>query len=111
MDVKEGYIYAVRNEDWERLVERAYVATDEPLEMSQLTPAEREMVSGKVQTLDSKERVPLAESTRNDLKEPMQKEKGIPRTFLNSEPRHRIPDKEMETPKRKLSFGDSTDDE
>ena len=29
VDVKEGYIYAVRNEDWERLVERAYVATDE----------------------------------------------------------------------------------
>ena len=28
VDVKEGYIYAVRNEDWERLVERAYVATD-----------------------------------------------------------------------------------
>ena len=111
VDVKEGYIYAVRNEDWERLVERAYVATDEPLEMSQLTPVEREMVSGKVQTLDSKERVPLAESTRKDLKEPVQKEKGIPRTFLNSEPRHRIPDKEIETPKRKLSFEDSTDDE
>ena len=34
VDVKEGYIYAVRNEDWERLVERAYVATDEPLEIS-----------------------------------------------------------------------------
>ena len=69
VDVKEGYIYAVRSEDWERLVERAYVATDEPLEMSQITPAEREMVSGKVQTLDSKERVPLAESTRKDFKE------------------------------------------
>ena len=34
VDVKEGYIYAVRSEDWERLVERAYVATDEPLESS-----------------------------------------------------------------------------
>ena len=111
VDVKEGYIYAVGSKDWERLVERAYVATDEPLEMSQLTPAEREMVSGKVQTLDSKERVPLAESTRKDLKERTQKEKGIPGTFLNSEPRHRIPDKEIETPKRKSSFGDSTDDE
>ena len=111
LDVKEGYIYAVRNEDWERLVERAYVATDEPLEMSQLTPAEREKLPGKVQTLDSKEKVPLAEYTRKDFKEPMQKEKRIPRTFLNSEPRHRIPDKEIETPKRKLSFEDSTDDE
>ena len=111
VDVKEGYIYAVRNEDWERLVERAYVAIDEPLEMSQLTPAEREKVSGKVQTLDSKERIPLAESTRKDFKEPMQKEKGIPGTFLNDEPRRRVPDKEIETPKRKLSFENSTDDE
>ena len=31
--------------------------------------------------------------------------------FLNSEPRPRIPEKELETPKRKLSFGDSADDE
>ena len=88
VDVKEGYIYAIRNEDWERLVERAYVATDEPLEMSQTTPAEREILTGKVQTLDSKERVPLAESTRKDLQEPIQKEKGIPGTFLDSEPRY-----------------------
>ena len=111
VDVKEGYIYAIRNEDWERLVERAYVAIDEPLEMSQITPAEREILAGKVQMLDSKERVPLAESTRKDFKEPIQKEKGIPGTFLNSEPRHKVPDKEIETPKRKLSFEDSTDDE
>ena len=59
MDVKEGYIYAVRSEDWERLVERAYVAMDEPLELSQTTPVEREVSEGKVQTLDSKERVPI----------------------------------------------------
>ena len=111
VDVKEGYIYAVRSEDWERLVERAYVATDEPLESSQITPVEREAL-GKVQTLDSKERVPIAESTRKDLKEPIQKGKGIPGTdFLDSEPRHKVPDKELETPKRKLSFEDSTDDE
>ena len=99
VDVKEGYIYAVRSEDWERLVERAYVAMDEPLESSQITPVEREA---------SVER----ESTRKDLKEPIQKGKGIPGTdFLDSEPRHKVPDKELETPKRKLSFEDSTDDE
>ena len=87
VDVKEGYIYAVRSEDWERLVERAYVATDEPLELSQITPAEKEALAGKVQTLDSKERVPLAESTRKDFKETIHKEKGIPGTdFLDSEP-------------------------
>ena len=112
VDVKEGYIYAVRSEDWERLVERAYVAMDEPLELSQITPVEGEASAGKVQTLDSKERVPLAESTRKDFKEPIPKGKGIPRTdFLDSEPRHKVPDKELETPKRKLSYGDSTDDE
>ena len=112
VDVKEGYIYAVRSEDWERLVERAYVATDEPLESNQVTPMEREASVGKVQTLDSKEKVPMVESTRKDLKEPIQKGERIPRTdFLDSEPRHKVPDKELETPKRKLSFEDSTDDE
>ena len=112
VDVKEGYIYAVRNEDWERLVERAYVATDEPLEIEQITPVEKETLVGEVQTLNSKEKVPLAESTRKDFREPIQKEKGIPGTdFLESEPRPRVPEKELETPKRKLSFGDSADDE
>ena len=112
VDVKEGYIYAVRNEDWERLVERAYVATNEPLEISQITPAEKETLVGEVQTLNSKEKVPLAESTRKDFKEPIQEGKGIPGAdFLDSEPRPRVPEKELETPKRKLSFGDSADDE
>ena len=112
VDVKEGYIYAVRSEDWERLVERAYVATDEPLETSQVTPVEGEALVGKVQTLDSKERVPISESTRKDIKEPIQKGTRIPGIdFLDSEPRHKVPDKELETPKRKLSFEDLTDDE
>ena len=67
---------------------------------------------GEVQTLNSKEKVPLAESTRKDFREPIQKGKGIPGTdFLNSEPRLRVPEKEIETLKRKLSFGDSADDE
>ena len=54
VDVKEGYIYAVRNDDWERLIERAYVATDEPLESDHVTPAEKELSAREVQTLDSK---------------------------------------------------------
>ena len=112
VDVKEGYIYAVRSEDWERLVERAYVAIEEPLDPDHVTPAEKELSSGKVQTLDSKEKVPIAESTRKDAKEPIRKGSGVPGTdFLESEPRHRVPTKEIETPRRKLSFGDLTDDE
>ena len=112
VDVKEGYIYAVRSEDWERLVERAYVATEEPLESDHVTLAEKELSARKVQTLDSKEKVPIAESTRKGAKEPIEKGSGVPGTdFLESEPRHRVPTKEIETPKRKLSFGDLTDDE
>ena len=112
VDVKEGYIYAVRSEDWERLVERAYVTIEEPLNPDHVTPAEKELPAGKVQTLDSKEKVPIAESTRKDAKEPIGKGGGVPGTdFLESEPRHRVPTKEIETPKRKLSFGNLTDDE
>ena len=40
--LEKDIFYAVRNEDWERLVERAYVATDEPLEIEQVTPVEKE---------------------------------------------------------------------
>ena len=73
---------------------------------------EKETLVGEVQTLNSKERIPLAESTRKDLKEHKKKEKGIPGIdFLDSEPRLRVPEKELETPKRKLSFEDSADDE
>ena len=78
VDVRDGYIYAVRNEDWERLVERAYVATDEPLEIEQITPVEKETLTEEVQTLNSKEKVPLAESTRKDFRDPIQKGKGAP---------------------------------
>ena len=72
----------------------------------------KKTLAGEVQTLNSKEKVPLAESTRKDFREPIQKGKGIPGTdFLDSEPRPRVPEKELETPKRKLSFGDSADEE
>ena len=47
VDVKEGYIYAVRSEDWERLVERAYVATDEPLESKSGDPYRERGISRK----------------------------------------------------------------
>ena len=112
VDVTEGHIYAVRSEDWERLVERAYVAIEEQLDSDHVTPAEKELSVRKVQTLDSKEKVPIAESTRKNAKEPIEKGSGVPGTdFLESEPRHRVPTKEIETPKRKLSFGNFTDDE
>ena len=72
----------------------------------------KKTLTEEVQTLNSKEKVPLAESTRKDFRDPIQKGRGAPGTdFLNSEPRPRVPEKEIKTPKRKLSFEDSTDEE
>ena len=112
VDVQEGYMYALRGEDWERLIDRAYVATDEPLESEYKTPTEKEMTTKEVQSLDSKEKVPVAESTRKDVKE--RKDKGrseIDADFLESEPRRGVPAREIETPRRRLSFAKSSSDE
>ena len=112
VDVQEGYIYALKGEDWERLLDRAYVATVEPLELESKTPAEKELVAGEVQSLDSKERVPVAESTRKDVKERKDKGKSVSSAdFLESEPRKRAPSREIETPRRRLSFAKLSSDE
>ena len=51
-----------------------------------MTLAEKELSARKVQTLDSKEKVPIAESTRKGAKEPIEKGSGVPGTdFLESE--------------------------
>ena len=98
VDVEEGYIYALKGEDWERLLERAYVATDEPLELEYKTPAEKELSAGEVQSLDSKEKVPVAESTRKDVKEMTDRNKQVSSTdFLESEPRKGVPQRVVET--------------
>ena len=56
--------------------------------------------------------MPIAESTRKDAKEPVDKEKRASRIdFLEGKSRQRVSTKEIETPKRRLSFEDSTDDE
>ena len=94
VDVKEGYIYAVRNEDWERLVERAYVATDEPLEIGQITPVEKEVsLVGEVQTLNSKERGPFSRVHQERFQGTHTKrKKGSQGTdFLDNEPRPKSP--------------------
>ena len=112
VDVQEGYIYALRGDDWERLIDRAYVATDEPLEYEYKTPTEKELTTREVQSLDSKEKVPVAESTRKDLKEGKDRGKSVSDTgFLESEPRKEVPSREIETPRRRLSFAKSSSDE
>ena len=112
MDVQEGYISALKGEDWERLLDRAYVATDEHLEPENKTPAEKELVAGEVQSLDGKEKVPVAESTRKDIKERKDRGKSVSSAdFLESEPRKGAPSREIETPRRRLSFAKSSSDE
>ena len=112
VDVREGYIYALRGVDWERLIERAYVAVDEPLEIEHVTPIEKELSAREVQTLDSKEKLPLAESTRKGTKGFRDKDKQESKIgLLESEPRRRVPTREIETPRRKLSFSKESDDE
>ena len=112
VDVREGYIYALRGEDWERLIERAYVSVDEPLDIGYNTPAEKELSAREVQTLDSKEKVPIAESTRKGAKEFKDKDKHEPQVdFLESEPRQKVPTKEIKTPRRKLSFKEESDED
>ena len=112
VDVQEGYIYALKGEDWERLLERAYVATDEPLESEYKTPAEKELTAREVQSLDSKEKIPVAESTRKDVKERKEKGKSVLDTeFLESEPRKRAPSREIGTPRRRLSFAESSNED
>ena len=112
VDVQEGYLYALRGKDWERLLDRAYVATDEPLELEYKTPAEKELTAREVQSLDSKEKVPVAESTRKDVKERKDRGKSVSSTeFLESEPRKGAPPREIETPRRRLSFAKSSSDD
>ena len=112
VDVQEGYLYALRGEDWERLLDRAYVAIDEHLEPEYKTPAEKELTAREVQSLDSKEKVPVAESTRKDVKERKDRGKSVSSTeFSESEPRKGTPPREIETPRRRLSFAKSSSDD
>ena len=112
IDVQEGYIYALKGEDWEQLLDRAYVATDQPLEIEYKTPTEKELTAKEVQSLDSKEKVPVAESTRKDAKERKDRDRSVSGTeFLEGEPRKGAPPREIETPRRRLSFTESSNDD
>ena len=85
---------------------------DEPLDIEYITPAEKELSAKEVQTLDSKEKVPIAESTRKGAKEFKDKDKHESQmNFLESEPRQKVPTKEIKTPRRKLSFKEESDED
>ena len=89
VDVREGYIYAIRNEDWERLVERAYVATDEPLEIEQITPVEKETLTEEVQTLNSKEKGSLKGEEEENKKIREQQDRLLAERLMEKERKER----------------------
>ena len=82
------------------------------MESEHITPAEKELSAREVQTLYSKEKVPIAESTRKDVKEFKDKDRQESQIdFLEGEPRQRVPTKEIQTPRRRLSFREESDDD
>ena len=99
LDVKKGLLFAIKGDDWIRLEEKGRICTKEPLDPNHFTPIQKESPSLRVQTLDSKEKVPVAESTRKDVK------------YTESVPRSKPPTETITTPVRRLSFERMSEDE
>ena len=103
VDAKIGVIYAIKGKRWDRLGPKAFVSK-EPVGKG--TPV-MGPIDKPVQSPDSKQPVPVAESTRKD-----------PTVYSNIPPEAESlprPDPKYSqiplTPKRKLDFGDVTDEE
>ena len=103
VDAKIGVIYAIKGKRWDRLVPKAFVSK-EPVGKG--TPV-MGPIDKPVHSPDSKQPVPVAESTRKD-----------PTVYSNVPPEAENlprPDPKYSqnplTPKRKLDFGDVTDEE
>ena len=103
VDTKIGVIYAIKGKRWDRLGPKAFVSK-EPVNKG--TPV-MGPIDKPVHSPDSKQPVPVAESTRKD-----------PTVYSNVPPEAESlprPDPKYSqippTPKRRLSFGDVTDEE
>ena len=103
VDAKIGVIYAIKGKRWDRLGPKAFVS-EEPVNKG--TPV-MGPIDKPVHSPDSKQPVPVAESTRKD-----------PTVYSNVPPEAESlprPDPKYSqippTPKRKLNFGDVTDEE
>ena len=103
VDAKIGVIYAIKGKRWDRLGPKAFVS-EEPVNKG--TPV-MGPIDKPVHSPNSKQPVPLAESTRKD---PIVYSNVPPEaeSFPRPDPKYsQIPP----TPKRKLNFGDVTDEE
>ena len=103
VDAKIGVIYAIKGKRWDRLGPKAFVS-EEPVNKG--TPV-MGPIDKPVHSPDSKQPVPVAESTRKD-----------PTVYSNVPPEAESlpgPDPKYSqippTPKRRLNFGDVTDEE
>ena len=103
VDAKIGVIYAIKGKRWDRLGPKAFVS-EEPVNKG--TPV-MGPIDKPVHSPDSKQPVPVAESTRKD-----------PTVYSNVPPEAESlprPDPKYSqippTPKQKLNFGDVTDEE
>ena len=103
VDARIGVIYAIKGKRWDRLGPKAFVS-EEPVNKG--TPV-MGPIDKPVHSPDSKQPVPVAESTRKD-----------PTVYSNIPPEAESlprPDPKYSqippTPKRKLDFGDVTDEE
>ena len=90
IDVKKGHLFAIKGDDWIRIGEKGRICLKEPLNPNPVTPIQEGSPSLRVQTLDSKEKVPIAESTRKDIKS------------TESEPRSKPPTETITTPVKKI---------
>ena len=112
LDVKEGHLFALKGDDWIRIEEKGRVCTNQPLDPNHETPIQKEGNITQVHTLDSRDKVPIAESTRKDARDLGNNQEGdLSGRILESEPRQQVPTRISETPRKRLSFEQISEDE
>ena len=111
IDVKEGHLFALKGNDWMRIEEKGKICINEPLDPNYITPIQKEGNTSQVHTWDSKDKVPIAKSTRKGTRDMRDDpEKGTSEKILESEPRPQAPFR-TETPRKRLSFEQISEDE
>ena len=97
--------------DKNRKKKEGYVP-NQPLDPNHETPIQKEGNITQVHTLDSRDRIPIAESTRKDARDLRSNQEGdLSGEILESEPRQQVPTKISETPRKRLSFEQISEDE
>ena len=92
--------------------EKGRICTNQPLDPHHETPIQKEGNITQVHTLDSRDKIPIAESTRKDARDLENNREGdLSGKILESEPRQQVPTIISETPRKRLSFEQISEDE